>query len=126
MCRLYFVTNIACIAGVNWEGVGIMWQETRGRRAWNGILSLSVPIKRSVFKKKHSFISSTRKIKKKAKRTLRTNKYAGADLVFFNLYEVYVNHLMSPGPFVRVLYMNMLCRVALGTQIVEQRINSEV
>ena len=26
------LTNIACIAGVNGEGVGIVWEETRGRR----------------------------------------------------------------------------------------------
>lgn len=26
------LTNIACVAGVNEEGKGISWQETRGRR----------------------------------------------------------------------------------------------
>ena len=33
------LTNIACIAGVNGEGVGIVWEETRGRRVWNSILT---------------------------------------------------------------------------------------
>ena len=32
------LTNIACI-DVNVEGVGIVWQETRGRKVWNSILS---------------------------------------------------------------------------------------
>ena len=49
------LTSIARIAGVNGEGVGIVWQETRGRRVWNSILYRQ---KKPVSSKRLSLISS--------------------------------------------------------------------
>ena len=56
------LTNIACIAGVNGEGVGIVWSARNARK--KGVEQHSILIKEPFSKKQIILISSTVKIQK--------------------------------------------------------------
>ena len=72
------LTNIVCVAGVNGEGVGIVWQKNARKK---GMEQHPIPIKKLVSSKQPSLISSTRKIQKR-KKEAQQKQVRSADLFF--------------------------------------------